>query len=157
MDKNIAAMIQNNTKTILVRFPQDRGITTEYLDKEVRTLLGDDGIDLSLSAKTYRYVTTLDVQVGDIVIVPAVGEYKLVYVCQVDDDLLIEPNEDIQYKWVVSKVDFTHFKEQMAKNLQIQKTLSKAYKKNARQQARAIMFASLPEQEIAQLTSIIGE
>lgn len=59
-------------------------------------------------SKGYHYKTNLNLEVGDLVIVKTPSEYKVVEVfqigCEVDEE-----NSDIEYKWIVQKLDLTNY------------------------------------------------
>jgi hypothetical protein len=113
MDKNIAAILREDTKTVSVAFLNENGT----------------------SSRAYTYVTHLDVKAGDFVVVPA-GQHelwKIGEVLGVDEDLNIEPNADVKYKWVVSVIDAEAWRENHVRNLEIEKMLTNSYRVNARQ------------------------
>lgn len=113
MDKNIAAILRQDTKTIGVVF--------------------GDGFN---QTKAYTYVTSESgIEVGDTVIVPSGSDdnYKLATVSRVDDDLEIEPNSTVAYRWIVCKVSFDSYANNLARNREIEKKLAGAYRTNARQ------------------------
>lgn len=121
MDKNIAAILREDTKTCSVSFPNENG---------------------SMSAP-YTYITHLDLEVGDYVVVPA-GQhniFKIAEVTSVDDDLEIEPNSDTKYKWVVDVIDIDAARENRERNSAIESMLAASYRVNARQ-AYAQQFLS---------------
>jgi hypothetical protein len=125
MDKNIAAILREDTKTIGVAF-------------------NDNGYD----SKAYTYVANFAIEVGDTVVVPSGSDdnFKLASVVRVDDDLEIEPNSNVRYKWAVGKVDFeSHFKN-MERNKEIERQLATAYRSNARQAyAQQFLVGASPE------------
>lgn len=148
MDKNIAAFLRPEAKTVAVRFFQDK-----FKDiAEKMTLLGDE---VSLSPQAYTYVTDLNVQVGDLVIVYAVSVPKVVMVVQVDNNLDLEPNDTVEYKWVVAKVDMSPYIDNCKKNALINRTIAKAYKNNMRKQFTDLFFASMDEDSRKFLASVI--
>lgn len=122
MDKNIAAILREDTKTISVQFINGEGMT---------------------SSRNYTYITHLDVKVGDFVIVPSGGSdiWKICEVTEVHDDLNIEPNADIKYKWVVDVIDSEAARANQARNKEIESMLAASYRVNARQ-AYAQQFLS---------------
>lgn len=126
MDKNIAAILRQDTRTIGVRFDESYGS----------------------SSKAYTYVTSVPLEVGDTVVVPSGSDdnFKLATVCRVDNDLEIEPNSSIRYKWIVSKVDFDSHSKNMERNKEIERQLATAYRANARQAyAQQFLVGASPE------------
>lgn len=114
MDKNIAAILREDTKTIKVKFFSDGGMVT---------------------GTAYTYITHLDVKEGDCVVVPAGGSdaFKVCEVTEVNDDLDIEPNCDIKYKWVIDVVNTDAALANYHRNKEIEAMLSSSYRVNARQ------------------------
>ena len=152
MEKNLAALMRTDTKTIEVAFIQDK--FKDELQNDV-TLLGKD---YTLSHNNYTYVSDIpDLKVADLVVVYAVGIPKIAVVQAIHDDLEIKPNDNSQYKWVVQKLDFTAYRENIKKNNVINSTVSKAYRKNTRKQFASILMAELGEEDRNNLLTLIGE
>lgn len=122
MDKNIAAILREDTKTISVQFINGEGMT---------------------SSRNYTYITHLNVAVGDFVVVPSGGGdiWKICEVTEVHDDLNIEPNSDVKFKWVIDVIDAQSARENHARNKEIEGMLAASYRVNARQ-AYAQQFLS---------------
>ena len=148
MDKNIAALLREDAKTIEVRFFNDNFNSSP-------TLLGVDTL-VGLSAKTYTYVTTLDLKKGDCVLVHAVNQMKVVYVDTVHATAEILPNSEISYRWVISKVDTSDYDTLMAENAKIETTVGNAYKKNIRKQFGQMLLAELGVEESEELKQLIS-
>jgi acetolactate synthase small subunit len=130
MDKNIAAILREDAKTCTVAFQNENG---------------------SMSA-AYTYVTHLALEVGDLVVVPS-GNHnslKIAEVMTVDDDLEIEPNSDIKYKWVADVIDVKAARENRDRNMEIEKMLASTYRVNARQ-AYAQQFLSNADPKVIAL------
>lgn len=121
MDKNIAAILREDTKTISVQFINENGATS----------------------RNYTYITHLDVVVGDFVVVPSGGHdmWKICEVTEVHEELNIEPNSDIKYKWVVDVINAQAARDNQARNKEIESMLAASYRVNARQ-AYAQQFLS---------------
>lgn len=154
MDKNIATFLREDTKTVGVRFIQDN---FDKSDKGYRpmTIMGDDMY--RLSEKVYTYVTDLDLKEKDLVLVFAQGVPKIVVVDRVDDEISIQPNDDVEYKWIVCKIDLTQYNENLMKNAEIVRTVGQSYKKNVRRQFQAMMTEGLEEADRIKLLSIVGK
>jgi hypothetical protein len=114
MDKNIAAILREDTKTIKVRFFNDQGVA---------------------NSGSYTYITHLNVKEGDCVVVPAGGSnvFKVCEVIEVNEDLDIEPNCDTKYKWVIDVVDTDAAQANFQRNKEIESMLASSYRVNARQ------------------------
>jgi hypothetical protein len=134
MDKNIAAILRNDTRTVSVIFQDD---TRDH-------------------PVPYTYVTDLALQCEDYAIVEVTSGLKVVQVKVVHDDLRIEPNSDIEYKWIVAHINLTPYQENMARNRTITETLGKAYQKQARQAFATALLDSVPESERGSIAALIG-
>jgi len=149
MDKNIAAFIRDDAKTVGVRFFKD------YKDSDSSIInLGLGDKNYRLSDKEYTYITMEDFQVGDYAVVVVAEVPKVVVVTKVDDDLDITPNDDVQYKWIVCKVSFEEHTKRMKENAELTKTLAKGYQKNMKNSFRNVLLASLGQEEQAKILAI---
>lgn len=131
MDKNIAAILRNDTHTVSVSFSGG-------------------------TSKHYTYITNLDFNVGDFAVVCVSGEFKVVTIEKVSDDLNITPNSDVTYKWIAAKLDLTEYWSNMARNEEIEKTLSKAYQRSMRESVASSVLARLPDDVRAAVTPLLS-
>jgi hypothetical protein len=157
MDKNIVALVREDTTTVHVKFFPDSW------EKGVRqftpTKSNPEDLDLnrlldSAPVKTYVYVTNLKLVPGDLAVVMVGYVPKVVEVQSVDEDINIEPNSEIQYKWIAAKVDLTAFDELTEQNRQLESVLRKEYQARTRRQFRDVFLAGASEDVVKQLTSI---
>lgn len=139
MDKNIAAILRNDTKTVGIKFFSDRNEGDEPNTQE------------------YTYVTNLALTVDDLVIVKVIDRYKVCLVTRVDEDLQIEPNSDKEYKWVVAKVDLTEYALNVERNRTIEYTLGSAYQKQMRQSFAQSLLLNLPDEARGKIAGLLGE
>jgi hypothetical protein len=130
MDKNIAAILREDAKTVSIYFEKTDG---------TRSVL-------------YTYVTHFDVEEGDNVVVPvgAHEEWKVAVVACVHDSFEIEPNSDIKFKWIVGKIDVEGWRANNARNKEIESMLSASYRVNARQ-AYAAQFLNNADPKVLAL------
>lgn len=143
MEKNLAAFLREDTKTVGVRFIKD--LFANQRDYQA-TLLGEDCNNsgtFELSTKEYTYITDLSLQVGDHVVVFAQSTPKVVVVTRIDEIVNILPKDQVEYKWVVSQVDFTAYNENMKKNSTITDFVRSVYRKNVKEQFKDIVLAGL--------------
>lgn len=152
MDKNIAALLREDTKTVMVCFINDRYPGERDENDGGMTLLGQD---FTYSAKAYRYVTDLDLHKDDLVVVYAVGIPKVAVVMEVEDDVNISPNEKTEYKWVVSKVDMIAYLENMKKNKAVKDLVAKGYKRNLKRQFAQVLLEGMDENERLALNTVL--
>ena len=131
MDKNIAAILREDTTTISLRLP---------------------GSDQELT-----YVTDLQFQPGDhAVVLSNRDNYVVGVVVEVHDDLQIEPNSDILYKWVVAKLDVTAYQQNVERNTIIESTLTTTYRKSARRAFAQAMLSNATAEDQAKLQGVLG-
>jgi hypothetical protein len=153
MDKNIATFLREDTKTVGVNFIQE-SFEKNKDGYSAKSLLGDG--EYRLSQKEYTYVTDLDLEPGDLVVVFAQGVPKVVLVASVHEELAIQPNEDIEYKWIVCKIDMEAYKKNLFMNGEITRTVGSSYKKNIRRQFQAMLMTEIDSDSKDKLLSLIG-
>lgn len=130
MDQNIAAILRDDTTTIEVSMP--------------------NGVNLT-------YVTDLQVKVGDLVVLPTnSGQYAVRPVVGVHDELQVEPNSEIEYRWVVQVLDLSQYNINLEKNALIKKSMATTYRKTARSAFRQSALACASDEDRAKLESILG-
>lgn len=130
MDKNIAALLRNDTFTVEVKH----------------------------SSKSYTYVSNIFLEKDDLVVVEQLdGGYALGVVTSVDKDLLISPNSDREYAWVAHKVDLSAHKENKAANKTIEDTMADAHRQHLRRGFAASVLAALPDEQRQALAGVLGE
>lgn len=130
MDKNIAAILREDTRTCQICF-----------ELEADAPLG----------RAYTYVTHLSLAPGDLVVVPvASAGWKIGKVISVDEDLLIEPNCDIKFKWVIDRVDMEEYRANQERNKEIESMLAASYRVTARQ-AYAAQFLTNADPKVLAL------
>lgn len=159
MDRNIAALMRQDCRTVNVRFdllatefgglPNDGEVGRAY-DKRARAAFVEGGI------KSYKYVTDLTLAPGNVVVVEAAGETKLAWVVSVDDEVDIEPNSAVQIKWVKALVDLGHYEQSQAKNAEIERMVSDAYKANLRRSFANQIMSAVDEASRERITKLLG-
>lgn len=155
MDKNIAAFLRNDTKTVSVRFIKDNCESKVNPAYSKMTLLGSNVSDeFDLTVKAYTYITDLDLKADDLVVVFAQGVPKVVVVASIHEELHIKPNEDTEYKWVVCKLDLSQYQQNLFSNGEISRTVAKSYQTNVRRQFQAMMLDGLDEDAKAKLIAL---
>jgi hypothetical protein len=148
MDKNIAALLREDAKTVHVSFD---------MDYEKATRNGEIAYAATLKRKVYTYVTNLSLSPGDSVIVDAQGVMKVVHVISVDADVQLEPNADVYYKWVVCKVDTSGDTENMVRNIAIERTVADAYRANLKKSFSQQILSGLSEDKLKEVQLLIGK
>ena len=153
MEKNLAAFLREDTKTVGVRFIKDTFSTsTEYQ----MTLIGTENVEAyPLSNKEYTYITDLPLEVEDHVIVFVHDAPKVAIVTRVDEVVNIAPKDSVEYKWIACRVDYSQYKENCQKNKQIAEFMSTSYRKNVKEQFREIVLAGLDAKGKKALTNLL--
>lgn len=148
MDKNISALLREDTKTVRVRFFNDRNQSESYSLELGAKWIG-------LSAKEYCYITNLDFKIDDLAVVLVADIPKIVIITGIDDCLDIEPNESTKYKWIYGTVDASSYVENEKKNESIERIVTEAYKKNLKNQFQEIILSSLTEKSKESLENLL--
>lgn len=145
MDKNIAALLREDARTVHVVFDGDASVDLGEPGPRVST---PEGLKFAPGRfKSYTYVTHLSVEIGDQVLVHARNEVKVVRVTHVDDVVKIEPNSPTEYKWVIAKVDMAAHEANLARNFAITAAVSDAYRNNLRRSFAAQILSGVPEDQ----------
>ena len=127
MDKNIVAFLRDDVRSISVKF---------FADNHA----GD------LVSRNYTYLTIdPDIKAGDVVVVMTGATPKAVLVVDVHDDLAIEPNEIVEYKFIVGKVDMAAYDGLIESNNSLKKLLAEGYRSNLRKQFKTAFLDTLPD------------
>lgn len=157
MDKNIAALLREDAKTVHVTFEEiDRDFLDEVEERFVTTPAGAKlRIGGNAGPRLYTYVTHLEVKTGDTVVVLANKETKLATVVRVDSEVEIEPNSNVAYKWVIDKVDLVAYEENQQRNEEIEKTVSEAYRVNLRRSFAQTVLQGVEDSRREQLTLLL--
>lgn len=157
MDKNVAALLRNDTKTVGVRF---------FLQKDQEAYANSQhskGLSLGtipedeLSPKTYTYVTNENFEPGDLAMVFVSQIPWIVRVTEVHATVQIEPNSAMQYKWIAAKIDMTSHLLNMSKNAEIEDVIAKSYKRNLKSQFKSLMLADVAPEDQQLLLAALGE
>lgn len=158
MDKNIAALMRQDCKTVHVLFWKDRNDNSAgYQGKRPISLeLGTIAPDI-YSDKRYTYVTDLDFKVRDWALVLVSGVPKVVVIAAVDESCEIEPNDSTTYKWIFGKVDTTNYYENLKKNEEIESIVSSAYKKSLRAQFSQLLMAGTDAETQVRLQNLVNK
>ena len=154
MEKNLAAFLREDTKTVGVRFIKD----TFSRDTEnfQMTLIGTENVEAySLSNKEYTYITDLPLEVEDHIIVFVHEAPKVAIVTRVDEAVNIAPKDNVEYKWIACRVDYSRYKENCRKNKEIAEFMSTSYRKNVKEQFREIVLAGLDAKGKKALTNLL--
>ena len=157
MDKNIAALLREDAKTVHVTFDVDVSFSYPVEDDldEVFPAAQPKGYKAA-PVKVKTYVTHFDVRPGDVLVVPAAGQIKLVTVQRVDNEVKVEPNSPTQYNWVISKVDMVAHNANETRNIEIETAVADAYRNNLRKSFAQQILAGVGDAQRDRLTALIA-
>lgn len=145
-EKNIAALLREDAKTIRVRFgkfnPIEEGLPEAGF-------AGGEG-------RLYSYVTHLDIEVGDVVLVEAANEIKTASVVEVDDTVKVEPGSAFALRWVILKVNLTEHFANLEKNKKIEELVQEAYQKNLRRSFAQQLLSGVDDDARNNLQKLLG-
>lgn len=135
MDRNIAALLRADAFSLRVRF--------------------QNGTTL------YTYISSFPCKPGDMVVVPVAGReeaphIRIAEVMEVDPEVVVEPNADIRYSWVIDVLDLERYNENIKRNAEIELTLANAYRSNLRKSFADQLLATVDDASRAALTKLLG-
>ncbi len=108
-----------------------------------------------LSNKTYHYKTTLDLEVGDKVIVDTPsGELKIVEVVNIKELHELE-DDKINYKWIVSKVDLEYYHKCKDTETEVKKQMNKMAFNKQREEYKAQLQERLGPDALITLEGLV--
>lgn len=118
---------------------------TGYTTVNVR-FLGDNG-EPQTGTCTYKVPTSLALEKGDILVVPARQSFKLAKVDEVHAEPQIDVTKPLALRWAVQKVDFTGYNDQSEREAAAIAKLQVAERKAAQQQALEVLMGSVGDRE----------
>lgn len=151
MDKNAVAFIRNDVRSLSVAFvDSEKGSSEEYTPEALRQRV--------MPYQKYTYLTIdPNIQPGDWVLVEVKGIVKTVYVTAVSDELSIEPNAPIPYKYIVGRVDLTPYQALLAQNAKIHEMLRTSYQASIREGFRQTLLNGLPEDQRNSISLLLSK
>lgn len=151
MDKNAVAFIRNDVRTLTVAFiDTEKGSSEEYSAEALRQRV--------MPYQKYTYLTIdPSIQAGDLALVDVEGIIKAVYVVTASDELDIEPNAAVTYRFVVGRVELSSYRTLMEQNSKIHDMLRTSYKETTRAGFRQALLSGLPEDKQASLSIILSK
>ena len=136
MTNNIAAIMRTDVKAVNVLFAKE-------------------------SERTYTYLTTFDVQEGDMVVVPVKGSGKNagLKVAIVDDVKLaeIDPNDEITYSYVVHHFNLDAYQKVLAENEEIERLIANAQRISMRNAFANSILANVDETTRTRLETLTNQ
>jgi len=136
VDKNIAALMRHDARTVHVVLSNTSG----------------DG----WNTKHYTYVSHLALVPGDQIVVPVNDGTCIALVKKIDDTVKIEPNSDITYKWVITKIDMAAHEANMQRNKDIESMVADAYRESLRASFSQRVLESMDPIKRGEVNKLLG-
>ena len=135
---NAYAILQDNVFTVQVKF------------------FGASG---QINGKVYTYLCDIpDIKVGDhvVVVVDTIDcpSPKVVQVVSVDKEIEADLLGDIEYKWIVQRVDYTSYDRKVQEAAEMEVKINKLKRDSARAQLKAALVSALGLENEEALNSI---
>lgn len=109
---NIAALLMESCKTVSVTFEVNLKNSTAYV-----------------------YKTVLDLEFGDSVVVNVSGKLKIATVTEIHKVPRLDMDSQLEYKWIIQKVDTTKYDELLKLESEFQDTLMEIVQQDLREKA----------------------
>ena len=168
LDKNLAALLNENARTIQVQFQHSLGEACQQYTYVT---------DLPISVVTGEGGQTAGLVIGSKVLVPtkikAGGRYdnadpnshmllalgvcmSVAVVTGIDDCVKIQPDEDISYSWVICRIDTSNYFETIKRNDAIVALVQESYTQNLRKTFAQKILAELPANTAESVKLLLG-
>ena len=99
----------------------------------------------STNSKRYLYLTRLNLNVGDYLVVEARGVFLVVRVVELHNEPPVKENDTVEYKWVVSKVETSHYTQLLITETEALSKITTASRGHHRRLAKTALLSSFPE------------
>lgn len=146
MEKNLPALLDTGAVTVTVSFQAESIVPYTYVSNIKGLAVGD-------------YVTVPTKPNGNgrgTVLFDGDTRISVGIVRKVDADVQIEPNAEIEYRWVIGKVDLAPYKSLMERNKTITTMVTEAYKNNMRQSFAQQIMGGLAEDKKDKLLALLS-
>ena len=154
------------------------------MEKNIAAFLDDSAYSVHVQiggmGQEYTYVTNIvGLEVGDAVVVPVIGQTraarlkfdsmndtkeavdkydaKVATVSRVDPEVNVPTDSDLEYKWVIAKIDFNPWLATMERNNQIVDAVTDAYKRNLRRSFSERILGEMQDGPKQQLLALLGK
>ena len=151
MDKNAVAFIRNDVRTLTVAFiDSEKGNTEHYSAEALR--------QRAMPYQKYTYLTIdPSIQEGDWALVEVNGFVKSVYVVTASDELTIEPNAPVEYRFIVGKIELAQYRQLLDQNAKIADLLRASYRSSIREGFRNTLLSGLPQDQQTTISLLLSK
>lgn len=114
------------------------------------------GVRFTDSNKEYTYKTNDTFELGDSAVVCPNGILKIVRISRVDETPQIDFGSNVEYKWIVQKIDTTNYANITDQEERMAVELRKSIANKKRNEVKAALIEQIGAEGEAELLSIIG-
>lgn len=169
LDKNIAALLNEKAYTVGVQFQHSLGREfSEYTYVTDLPLMRDDGHGISegeialgrmaLVPTKIRPGSKYDVDKNDSTMLLEAGvRMSVAVITRIDSEVVIQPDDDIEYSWVISTIDTDNYWNTKTRNAEIVALVQDAYTKNLRRSFAQQVLGSLSDETSARINLLLGK
>ena len=93
--------------------------------------------------KHYTYKTIEDFEIGDFAVVKVKGILKIVKIASIDEVCDLNHSSNIEYKWIIKKIDLSEYERLIDIEKQFKDKLKKIEQKKLRNKAKIFLSESL--------------
>jgi len=115
-----------------------------------------DGLQQGMKLYTYKVKKDIDLDVGDIVVVECKDELKCAMVMEIHEIIDIDFNSNIDYKWIIQKVDMENYQKQLDVDKSVNEQIKLAEVKKRREQARQLALEIVDQTAIENARKMLG-
>lgn len=173
MDKNLPAFLDSGAYTIACRFQKTSGESRCANYTFVTNIPGirkgdfvvvatkNSSQTVALPGKMLTIAQLLDSSEDRDIFTAAPcdvirGKLEVVEVVEVDKDVSVPPNSEIEYSWVIAKVDLGYFADLADRNHQIVATAKAAYTRNLRRSFADRILADMSPEDQLKLQALMS-
>ena len=181
MDKNLAAFLDDGAFTVRVAYQQSGDNAYKYVANDKSLEVGDWVVvtttttnpakadaprrsvirpDVMHDIEDYAALTAvpgLAAAIKQEDILPPGQRLSIAQIVAIDDGVDIQPNDQIEYKWVVQKLNLAPYFYLLDRNRRLQATVADAYKRNLRKSFAERILGDLEEGPRKQLAALLNK
>ncbi len=106
--------------------------------------------------KIYTYKTSENFEVGDKAIVCPNGSLKVVQIVRVDDTPQIEFGSNVEYKWIVQKIDLDSYNDRLEREEKMSVFIRQAIANKQREEVSAALEAVIGLSAVTELKALLS-
>lgn len=164
-EKNIAALLDKAAYTIRVQYQHSDGEQTYTYICNLPDISTGDFVVVPTTLKESAYKPEKVYYSRDELVTAQLAKdarrilkgqrLSIARVVDIDEHVDIQPDDSIEYKWVVSKVDLSAYDALLARNKDITDAVQTAYQRNIRKSFAERILGELPDDDKAKLLQLL--